>query len=170
MTDLVAIAKIARPRGIRGEVIADLLTDFPERFEGLKAVTAVLPDGERRELEIDGLRFQNGRILLKLAGIDSVEAAESLRDAEICIDESDAVELEDGEFYDWQLEGCVVETAEGKSLGKVREVMRTGGTDILVVTGGEKEYLIPFAEAICTTVDIDDKLIVVDPPEGLLEF
>lgn len=170
MTDLVAIAKIARPRGIRGEVIADLLTDFPERFEGLKAVTAVLPDGERRELEIDGLRFQNGRILLKLAGIDSIETAESLRDAEICIAESDAVELEDGEFYDWQLEGCVVETAEGKSLGKVREVMRTGGTDILVVTSGEKEYLIPFAEAICTDVDIEKKIVRVDPPEGLLEF
>lgn len=170
MTDLVAIAKIARPRGIKGEVIADLLTDFPERFEGLKAVTAVLPDGVRRELEIEVRRFQNGRILLKFAGIDSVETAESLRDAEICIAESDAVELEDGEFYDWELAGCTVETIEGETLGVIREVMRTGGTDILVVTGGEKEYLIPFAESICTDVDIEKQIVRVDPPEGLLEF
>ncbi len=170
MTDLVAIAKIARPRGIRGEVVADLLTDFPERFDGLKAVTAVLPNGERREVEIEVLRFQNDRLLLKFAGIGSVEAAEGLRDAEICVAESDAVELEDGEFYDWELAGCTVETADGETLGVIREVMRTGGTDILVVAGEEKEYLIPFAEAICTDVDIDKKIVRVDPPEGLLEF
>ena len=170
MTDLVAIAKIARPRGIKGEVIADLSTDFPERFDGLSSVTAVLRDGQHRELRIDVWRFQNDRILLKFAGIDSVESAETLRDAEVCIPESDAVELEEDEFYDWQLEGCVVETAEGESLGKVREVMRTGGTENLVIQGQGREYLIPFAEAICVTVDIDNKLIVVDPPEGLLEF
>lgn len=169
-SDLVAIARIARPHGIRGEVSADVLTDFLERFEDLKTVIALLPDGERRDLEIEDFRFQKNRILLKFAGFDSMDSAETLRDAEICIHESEAVALEDGEFYDWQLEGCGVETIEGENLGTVKELMRTGATEILVVAGEEKEFLIPFAEAICTEIDIENRLIRVDAPEGLLEF
>jgi 16S rRNA processing protein RimM len=106
---------------------------------------------------------------LKFAGYDSIEAGETLRDAEICVPESDAVELEDSEYFDWQLEGCKVETIEGESLGEVVELMRTGGTELLVVRG-DKEYLIPFANSICVEVDIEKKVIRVDPPEGLLEF
>lgn len=167
--ELVAVAKVARPRGIKGEVVADVLTDFPDRFEALEDVTAVMPDSSRRELTIEGHWFQSGRIVLKFAGIDSIEAAETLRNAEICVPESEAVELEEGEYYDWELAGCVVETVEGETIGTVRELMRTGGTELLVVDGA-KEFLIPFAEAICVEVDIENKLIKVDPPEGLLEF
>jgi 16S rRNA processing protein RimM len=168
MTDLISIARVVRPRGIRGELVAELLTDFPERFEGLETVTAVLGD-DRRELKIENAWFQNERIVLKFSGVDSIEAAEELRDAEICVPESDAVELKDGEFFDWQLEGCEAVTVGGELLGTVKELMRTGGTEILVVEG-DREYLIPFAESICTEVDIENKRIVVDPPEGLLEF
>lgn len=168
MDELVAIARIARPRGIRGEVVAEILTDCPERFEGLETVTAVIGEG-RRELKIENAWFQNERIVLKFEGIDSIEAAEELRDAEICVPDSDAVELEEGEFFDWQLEGCEVLTVGGERLGTVKELMRTGGTEILVITG-DREYLVPFAESICTEVDVVNKRIVVDPPEGLLEF
>jgi len=170
MVDLVTVAKIIRARGLKGEAVADLLTDFPERFEGLVDVSAVLPAGERRDLKIEGFWFQKGRIVLKFEGVDSIEAAEELRDAEICVEQSEAVELEEGEFFDWELEGCTVETVEGVRIGKVRELMRTGGTEILVVEDGEKEFLIPFAEAICVEVNTEAKLIRVDPPEGLLEF
>jgi len=170
MEELVAIAKIARTRGLRGEVVADLLTDFPERFEGLEDVTAVFPDGKRRELKIEKFWFQKGRVILKFRDVDSIESAETLRDAKVCVHESEAVELEDDEYFDWELEGCAVETAEGEKLGTVREIMRTGGTEVLLIDGEERELMIPFAESICTVVDIQNKRIVVDPPEGLLEF
>jgi 16S rRNA processing protein RimM len=170
MDDLVAIAKVARPKGLKGEVFADTLTDFPERFEGLKDVTAVLADGKLLSLKIEDLRFQNERLVLKFEGHDSVEAAESLRDSEICVKESDAVELEEDEFFDWQLVGCSVETVDGKQLGTVREVQRTGGTENLLVDGDDRDYLIPFAESICVEIDIDKRVIKADPPEGLLEF
>ncbi len=170
MDDLVTIAKIAKPRGLKGELVADLLTDFPQRFDGLVDVASVTPDGERRELKIEKTWFQNGRVVLKFEGIDSIEDAEMLRNAEICVPEADAVELESDEYFDWQLEGCDVESVGGSQLGKVRKVMRTGGTENLVVEGGEKEYLIPFAKTICVEVDIENKLIRVDAPEGLLEF
>lgn len=169
-SNLVAIAKIVRTRGLRGEVVAEVLTDFPERFDGLEDVTAVLPDSGRRELKIEGFFFQKDRIVLKFGGVDSIESGEVLRNAEVCIDEADAVELEEGEYFDWELEGCEVETVEGERLGIVREVMRTGGTEVLIIDGSAKELMVPFAEAICIKVDIEGKRIIIDPPEGLLEF
>ena len=168
--DLVAIARIAKPRGLRGEVVADVLTDFPERFDRLETVLALKPNGAREELKIEKFWFQKGRIVLKFENFDSIEAAETLRDYQICVPESEAVELEEGEYFDWELEDCAVETIEGEQIGRVKEILRTGGTEILIVEGAEKEYMIPFAEAICTEVDIENKRIRVDAPEGLLEF
>ncbi|MBV9241846.1 MAG: 16S rRNA processing protein RimM [Acidobacteria bacterium] len=169
MDDLVAVAKVVKPRGIKGEVACEMLTDFPERFEGLVDVIAVLPDGGRRELKIDEHWVQQGRLVLKFAGVDSIDEAELLRHASICVAEADAVELEEGEFFDWQLEGCDVETTDGSTIGKVTELMRTGGTELLVVNG-DKEYLIPFATSICVEVDVASKRITIDPPAGLLDF
>ncbi len=170
MQELVAIAKIARPRGLKGEVVAEILTDFPERFETLETVTAVRPPAKPFELKIEKFWFQSDRIVFKFEGYDTVESGETLRDIELCVLESDAVQIEDDEYFDWQLAGCKVETIEGVSLGEVIEVMRTGGTELLVVQGETKEYLIPFAESICVEVDIDNGMIRIDPPEGLLEF
>ena len=83
---------------------------------------------------------------------------------------SPSVELASDEYYDWELAGCEVKGLRGETIGTVKELMRTGGTEILVVDGPAKEYLIPFAESICVEVDIDNKIIKIDPPEGLLEF
>jgi len=168
--DLVAIARLVKPRGLRGEIVADVLTDFPDRFENLETVMLIRPNGDAAEIEIEQFWFQKNRIILKFSGFDSIEAAETLRDSEICVAETEAVELEANEFFDWELEGCAVETIEGEQIGTVKELMRTGGTEILVVAGKTKEYLIPFAETICTSVDIEQKLIKVDAPEGLLDF
>jgi 16S rRNA processing protein RimM len=169
LEDLVAIARVVKPRGLKGEVVAEILTDFPERFDGLNAVTGVTPNGELLALTIEEHWFQQGRVVLKFAGRDAIESAEELRGCEICVDEGDAVALDADEFYDWQLAGCTVETIDGGSVGTVRELMRAGGSELLVVEG-EREYLIPFAAAICVEVDVADKLIRIDPPEGLLEF
>ncbi len=170
MEELVSIANIVRTRGLKGEVVADLLTDFPERFDSLVDVIGVRESGERLELKIEKFWFQSGRVILKFAGFDTIERGETLRNVEICVPESDAVELDDGEYFDWELAGCNVVTIDGTEIGEVRELMRTGGTELLVIQGEAKEFLIPFAEAICVEVDIESKLIKIDPPEGLLEF
>ncbi len=168
--ELVSIAKISKPRGLRGEVIADVLTDFPDRFENLERVYAVGGEGIDRELTLEGHWFQKNRVILKFAGFDSIESVEELRNLEICIPESETVELEADTFFDWNLEGCRVITQTGTPLGMVKEVYRAGENVNLVVAGSEKEYLVPFVSAICTDVDIEKKLIRVDPPEGLLDF
>jgi len=172
--ELVAVARVVKVRGLKGEVVAELLTDFPERFEGLEELVAVAPPtGGRRWLALESHWFQGDRVVLKFEGFDTPEAARELVGLELAVPESEAVELEDGEFYDWQLEGCRAETLEGVTLGTVREVMRTGGeVPVLVIRDDEtrREHLVPFAESICVEVDTDAGLIRVDAPEGLLEF
>jgi 16S rRNA processing protein RimM len=170
MEELVAIVRIVRTRALKGEVVAEVLTDFPERFEGLTAVTAVHPSGEQSELIIEKFWFQNGRVILKFAGYDSIETSETLRDVEICVAESAAVELKADEYFDWQLTGCTIETLDGEKVGQVTGLMRTGGTELLTVEGPGRDHLIPFAASICVEVDIDGKRIVIDPPDGLLDF
>ena len=170
--ELVAVARAVKTRGLRGEIVAELLTDFPERFEGLENLIAVAPNGERMSLELEEQWLHGERIVLKFVGYDSIEEAAALVGYEFAVPEAERIELPEDEFYDWELANCRVETIEGEKLGVVREVMRTGGVEVLVVENAEakREHLIPLAETICVEIDIENKLIRVDPPEGLLEM
>ena len=170
--DLVAVARAVKTRGLRGEIVAELLTDFPERFEGLENLIAVARDGRRTPLQLEEHWFQGERIVLKFAGFDSIEEAQALVGLEFAVPETERVALPSDEYYDWELVGCRVETIAGARLGTVSNVMRTGGVEMLVVTddAGEREYLIPLAEEICVRIDVENRIIRVDPPEGLLEF
>lgn len=170
--ELVAVARIVKVRGVKGEVAAELLTDFPERFDELDRVIAVTPGGERRWLRIDNHWFHGDRVVLKFEGYDSPEASAALVGYELTVPEAEAVELEEGEFYDWQLEGCRAVTVEGEEIGTVREVLRTGGDAPVLVVRDERgrENLVPFAESICVDVDVEGREIRVDAPEGLLEL
>lgn len=170
--ELVLVARVAKPRGVKGEVAADLLTDFPERFEWLDELIAVFPGGRRERLALEGHWLHGDRVVLKLEGYDSPEDAAALAGCELAVPEDEAVELEEGEFYDFQLEGCRAETIEGQALGTVREVLHTGGeAPVLVIKDeGGREHLVPLAESICVEIDTDAKLIRVDAPEGLLEI
>jgi 16S rRNA processing protein RimM len=171
--ELVAVARVVKVRGVRGEVAADLLTDFPDRFEGLARLISVAPaTGERESLTIESHWLHGGRAVFKFEGYDTPEQSAALVGRELTVPESEAVELEEGEFFDWQLEGCRVETVEGRELGTVSEILRTGGEAPVIVidAGGGREHLVPFAESICVEVDTGRGLIRVDPPEGLLEL
>jgi len=169
--ELISVARVAKPRGLKGEVACDLLTDSPERFEWVDELIAVFPGGRRKRLALEGHWLHGGRVILKLEGFDTPEAAAALAGCELAVPESEAVELEEGEFYDWQLEGCRVETVEGGEVGTVREVLHTGGeAPVLVIRDeGGRENLVPLAESICVGIDVEAKLIRVDAPEGLLE-
>lgn len=174
LDDLVAVAQIVKTRGLRGELVADLLTDFPERFDDVDKLIAVKTTGgkaQRLTLTLEEHWFQGGRVVLKFAGYDSIEAAEVLVGYELAVPESESVELEADEFYHWQLQDCRVETIEGREVGVVRNVLETGAAPILFVESADgREHLIPLAETICVEIDIERKLVRVDPPEGLLEL
>jgi len=169
--ELIIVARTVRARGLKGELVADLLTDFPERFERITRLLGIGPNGEYRELKLEGYWFQNDRVVLKFLGYDSIESANTLVGYELGLPEAERVQLSPGKFYDWELEGCSVEIEDGSSIGNVREVMRTGGVELLVVEDDtRREHLIPMAESIVIEIDLSHRKIVIDPPEGLLDL
>ena len=169
-SDLILIARAVRTHGLKGEVVAELLTDFPERFEDLDEVVLVSPRGEQKTGSLEDFWFQKDRVVLKLGGYNDVDAAKELIGYEFGVPESDRVQLEDDEFYDWELEGCTVKVGD-QSIGQVRSVLKTGGAEILVVADESgKEKLVPLASDIVVQIDPAAKTIVVDPPEGLLDL
>jgi len=168
---LISVARAVRTRGLKGEIVAELLTDFPERFEAIDRLIASSPTGQRSSVELEEFWFQKDRIILKLAEVDSVEAAEELVGYEFCILEADRVPLNENEYYDFELEGCFVRDLGGRDIGEVQRVLKTGGTEILeIATEKGGTVLVPLAESIVTRIDISAKQIVIDPPEGLLEL
>ena len=169
--DLIVVAHIVKTRGLRGEVVANLLTDFPDRFEGLESLTGVASDGSKRSMQIEEKWFHGDRLVLKFAGFDSIDEAKALVGYELAVPEADRVELPEDTFYEWELTGCLVETIDGRTIGKVAGVMHTGGVEMLkVVDETGRDRLIPMASDIVVKIDQDRKLIQIDPPEGLLEL
>src|SRR5690349_17710214 len=131
-SELVVIARAVRPRGLKGEIVAELLTDFPERFEEVDKLVLVSPGGERTTKRLEDYWFQNDRVVLKISGYDDVDAAKELVGFEFAVPESERVQLPADHYYDWELEGCTVK-AGSENIGQVRSVLRTGGAEILVV-------------------------------------
>jgi 16S rRNA processing protein RimM len=168
---LVSVARAVRTRGLKGEIVAELLTDFPERFEGIEQLVALSPDGERKDVELENHWIQNDRVILKLVGVDTVEGARAFTGYQFCVSASETVPLADDEFYDFELEGCLVRELSGHEIGRVQKVLKTGGVAILAITGNHgAEHLVPLAESIVVEIDTAGKRIVIDPPEGLLEL
>jgi 16S rRNA processing protein RimM len=168
--DLISVARIARPQGHRGEVIADLLTDFPERFARLARVYVKRGDGRLLLLDLENSRPHKGRVALKFAGCDSISGAEELRDSHVMVPRDQLVELPEDTWYDFDLVGCEAVSVEGQYLGRVEEVQNYGAAPLLVVRDGARELLIPLVLSICVEISTERKRIVVNPPEGLLEL
>ena len=168
---LVTVAKAVRTRGLKGEVVAELLTDFPERFGDLDELIAILPDGTHETVELENHWLQNDRVVLKFAGVDDPDEAKKLIGYEFAVPESEAVQLDEDTYFDWELEGCAVQLITGEIIGEVKSVLKTGGSDVLLIRADDQtESLIPLADDICIKIEPASKLIVIDPPEGLLDL
>ena len=169
--DLIIVARAVRTRGLKGELVADVLTDFPERFEHISELTGVGSNGERKQLELERYWFQNDRMVLKFTGYDTVESANALVGYQFGLPEAERVQLPEDEYYDWELEGCAVENKPNSIIGKVREVMKTGGVALLVIEDeAGRENLVPMVQSIVVEIDILRKKILIDAPDGLLDL
>lgn len=169
--DYVVVARAVRVRGLRGEIVAQMLTDFPERFDETDELIVINAKREVTEkVEIESFFLQKDRIVLKLAGIDSIEQAGKYVGCDFAVHEDETVELEADEFFEWQLIGCQVVTVDGAEAGTVESLLPTGGVAVLVVKKQGREILIPLARDICVKVEVDARRITIDPPEGLLEM
>jgi len=171
--EFLAIARILRPQGRRGEVAAEIITDFTARFEHLRGAFLEAPGQAPRHITVEHAWPHKGRVILKLSGIDSIEAASRLRGLHLLIPWEERTPLPPHHYYLWELRGCrVIWERQGKEIGTVSEVEPTAGAALLHVgrQGGRGEVLIPLAQEICTRIDTASKIIVIDPPEDLLEL
>jgi 16S rRNA processing protein RimM len=161
--DWITVAVLVRPRGIRGEITAVSQSDHPERFAQLKAVRLF---GSGNEYQVERVWNNNGTLIFKFAGVDSMNDAELLRGAEVRIPPSERVALEPGEYFQSDIVGCEVRDRDSKRLiGKVTGWEEYGGPSLLQVDGGR--VLIPFVKAICVDIRPADRVIEVVLPEGL---
>ncbi len=171
----VTLAKILRPRGLRGEVAAEILTDFPERLPKLREVWLAGGRSEPRLVRVERCWLspsRGGQAIFHFAGIHSVEEAESLRGLEVQVPIEQRVPLAAGSYFISDLVGCEVwEKGASAALGPVRGVEFPGGAaPLLSVDTDEGEVLIPLAAEVCLRIDVDTKRIDVKLPEGLLEL
>lgn len=167
---MITIARIVKTQGRRGEVAAELHTDFPERFSERRRLFAQPPVGERRELELEEFWPHKGRLVLKFLGVDSINDAEALVGCELQIPEEERAELPAGEFYVSDLVGCTV-IADGRELGAIAELdFSAGEAPLLIVRAGKKEYLLPFAQEFVEQFDIPGRRLKMKLPDGLLDL
>jgi len=159
-------------QGRRGEVAAELLTDFPERFRERRRLYLTSPRGLRRELELESHWPHRGAVVLKFRGVDSISDAETLVGCEIQIPRAERVTLPENQVYVADLLGCtVVDTVSGAELGRIEDVQSGSGEALLlVVKAGAKEYLVPFAAEFLGRLDLERKRIEMALPQGLLEL
>lgn len=165
----VVVGRIGKPHGVRGVVTVETRTDEPDRRFTPGAEFVV--DGSARLLKVEQTHWHSGRLLLTFEGVHDREAAEALRGVILEIERPlDEVPEDPEEFYDDTLEGCSVQLITGEHVGTVREVVHLPSQDLLAIARPESsEVLVPFIHQFVPTVDIAARLIVIDPPVGLLE-
>jgi 16S rRNA processing protein RimM len=170
----VTLAKILRPRGLRGEVAAEILTDFPERFPKLREVW--LSDGRSAPRRVSVQRCwlspsRGGQAIFHFADINSVEDAEGLRGLEVQVPIEQRARLAAGSYFVGDLVGCEVwEAGASSALGSVRDVEFPGGAPLLAIDTSEGEVLVPLAAEFCVQIDVKAKRIDVTLPEGLRDL
>jgi len=164
----LVVARILGAFGLRGEVRAEIMTDFPERFELLE--TVYLGD-ELAPYRLRGHRQLKGgrQVALAFEGGTDRSFAETLRGKLVWIPIAEAMPLDDGQYYVHQVLGLNVETEEGEPLGQLREILVTGSNDVYVVHDGTREVLIPVLKDIIRRVDLAERKMVVRLPAGLLD-
>jgi 16S rRNA processing protein RimM len=176
----VWLARIRRPQGRKGEVFADILTDFPEKFserrqlwllaEGASGARPAAP----REVELGAHWLHKGGIVLHFAGVDSISSAETLAGLVVAIPQAERVPLSADEVYIGDLIGCTLIDVAGSSpvvVGEIEDVDRSAGpVALLVVRGAGGEVLVPFAKSFMRRIDIEGRRVEMALPEGLADL
>lgn len=160
----VAVGRMSRAHGIRGEIAVLVLSEVPGRFDD--GATVWLEDG--RPLTVESSRPHRDRLLVRFREVSDRTAAEALQGRVLVVPESSSPELPDGSWWDHRIEGCAVQTDEGRGLGTVREVIHTAANDVwAAVDEAGVETLIPVLNDVLVSVDVETQRIVVREISGL---
>ncbi|WP_433710761.1 ribosome maturation factor RimM [Nocardia sp. CA-084685] len=170
----LVVGRVAKSHGVHGELVVEVRTDDPDaRFApGVRLRGRAARSNEVGEFTVESAREHSGRLLMQLVGISDRTAADALRGTLFVVDSAELPPSQDpDEFYDHELEGLTVQLTDGTVVGRVTEVLHSAAGELLSVRAADdgREILIPFVTAIVPTVSLADQLVVIDPPEGLLD-
>ena len=168
--DMALVGRIGRPHGLKGQVVVNPETDFVEERFAAGATVWTRSGGGQEQLTVASMRVQNGRPIVGFAGFDRIEDVERLARLELRVPEDTLQPLQPGTYYEHQLVGCAVETVSGVAIGEVAKVEGGAGASRVVINGPHGEILIPLAVDICVEIDVGNRKIRIDAPEGLLEL
>jgi 16S rRNA processing protein RimM len=165
------VGKLVNTHGLRGEVKVLPQTDFADvRFApGSKLSLQNLDNGQKLEVEVSSAREHKGMFVLKLKGFNDINEVEKYKGWVLKISEEDLEQLEEGEYYYYQIIGCRVVTEEGEELGTISEILRPGANDVWVVDQPKrKQLLLPVIDDVLLNVDVANKTVTVRLMEGLI--
>lgn len=172
MTKWFRVGKIVNTQGIRGELRIISSTDFPdERFKvGSKLYIGDAKNNDKLEVTVTSCRLHKNFHLLKFAGFTNINEVEQFKGKELFVSEEMLTELDEGEFYYYEIIGCEVFSEEGELIGKVKEILSPGANDVWVIQRhGKKDALIPYIDDVVKEVDVENKKIIIHLLEGLIE-
>lgn len=170
--NLVLYGKITKRHGLYGEVKVFAFGGHPETLSGIGKVYVEVPDRkEPRRFGLSRIKIQKNVAIVKLEDVDTPEAADALKNLHVLVKKDDLHPPGEDEYYWTDLIGLRVCTSHGDNIGEVRDLIDSGGYDILVIKSPErgKEFLVPFVKKFVTAVDLEALMITVEPVEGLLE-
>lgn len=168
---MAVVGHVARPHGIRGDVVVNPETDFPEERFAPGAELFVKRGTTVERLIVTRARIQRGRPVIGLRGVDDMNGALEFAGLEFRVPVAELIALPPGTFYRHDLAGCQVVTTDGTLVGTVRDVEGAmTGSRLVVQSVDGAEVLIPLADEICVSIAPAERRIVIDPPEGLLEL
>ena len=170
MPSLLVVGAVRRPHGLRGEVVVEVRTDFPERFaDGVRLLWR--RGALERPLVVRAVRPGARGLLMRFEGTEDVDAARALQGGELCVPETEAHPAPPGFFYAHEVRGFACEDASGRPLGSVLDLESTPAGPMLTVdAGGGREALVPWTRPIVVSVDRESRRVVLDPPAGLFEL
>ena len=170
MSDLLLVGRVARAHGNKGQVIVNPESDFAQDRFAVGRELIVEQGGRSRTRRITAVRFQHGRPIIALEGVGTMNDAEALAGAELKMPGSALGALPANTFYRHDLVGCVVRDTSGKEIGAVARVEGSLERSYLVIEGRRGEILVPLVDGICERIDPAGHVIVIRPPEGLVEL
>lgn len=168
--DLIAVGKFGKTRGLRGEIYVTPYNSDPERILSLSSAFR-LSGKDKASIEIEKSGVISNRPVFKLKGYDTPEAVGALTNTELFVPKDQLEDLPEDSYFTFDLIGLTVETVDGISLGTIREVDFYPANDVYVIKKDSGEtILFPAVKKFVTKIDLENKLMVVDPPDGLLEI
>jgi 16S rRNA processing protein RimM len=165
----VEVGRVRRPHGIRGGVLVEVLSDVPERFAAGSLLELVTAGGHRRQVEVAQAAPHGDSLRVSFVGFDSRDDVEPLKGAGLEVRRELTPSAPEGEFYYFELAGCVCVDRVGGNLGTVTRVIEDGGGLLLEVVDGERTLPVPFVRAFIRSIDIPGRRIDLELPDGLIE-